>query len=72
VEDAAPVMANTRCAWPVSGRLTIQRQEPALAASLDFGDGTCDSKAVLTVAGRRGSSISRTRRIDTRCSRMIL
>jgi hypothetical protein len=52
VDDAAPILANSRCTWPVSGRIAIDRLEPPLAATFDFGDGTCDSKATLTVAGR--------------------
>ncbi|HEX7880385.1 MAG TPA: hypothetical protein VF720_13300 [Candidatus Eisenbacteria bacterium] len=52
VPEDDPILANPRCAWPVSGRVDIQRQEPPLAATLDFGDGACDSEAILTVAGR--------------------
>jgi hypothetical protein len=52
VDDAAPVVVTAQCRWPVSGRLSIQRQEPPLAATLDFGNGACDAQARLTIGGR--------------------
>ncbi|TPW01294.1 MAG: hypothetical protein FD129_3399 [bacterium] len=48
-----PLVVLGSCSWPVSGTLTIERREPPLSASLDFGSGACDALATLTVAGRR-------------------
>ncbi len=37
------------CRWPVSGFVDLNLSNPDTDGSLDFGDGDCDNKAVLTI-----------------------
>ncbi|PHN03031.1 hypothetical protein [Flavilitoribacter nigricans] len=37
------------CVWPVSGFFALDISNPAVTGSIDFGDGGCDDKALLTI-----------------------
>lgn len=37
------------CVYPVSGTFSLDISEPATTGTIDFGDGSCDDKAVLTI-----------------------
>jgi hypothetical protein len=46
-----PVIRKTTCAWRVKGEITFTRNSNPNAAVLDYGDGTCDNKATVTING---------------------
>lgn len=45
-----PLIRKLICPWTVSGKLEINSQN--VKSVLDFGDGTCDRKATLTINGK--------------------
>lgn len=47
-----PLIRKFDCRWISKGILKIWRNDHATPATLDFGDGTCDNKAVLTFRDR--------------------
>jgi hypothetical protein len=56
IEEAAPILLRTDCAWPLSGRVAISvvlgnSGATSPPAALDFGAGTCDDLALVTVGG---------------------
>jgi hypothetical protein len=46
------------CRWFDKGVLTLTRNNGS-SRTVDFGDGTCDDQATITVTGRRGRTITR-------------
>ncbi|GJM35621.1 MAG: hypothetical protein DHS20C18_46220 [Saprospiraceae bacterium] len=52
VSTADAIRSPLVCRWPVSGFLELNLNIPATTGSLDFGDGTCDNKALLTIGGQ--------------------
>lgn len=56
IEDALPILLRTDCAWPLSGRVSIavvlgNSGATSPPSTLDFGSGTCDDLAMVTVGG---------------------
>lgn len=49
-EITEPVIKKFTCQWRVQGQITITRNAKRTAI-LDYGDGTCDNKATVTVNG---------------------
>lgn len=45
----APLTFSTCCAYPTQGEMTVENS--GRSATIDFGDGTCDNQAVMTVGG---------------------
>jgi hypothetical protein len=45
-----PVVVRENCAWPVSGSITLKPSNRAERV-LDYGNGTCDSQATVTING---------------------
>jgi len=45
----APIVFATCCAYPTQGEMTVSSS--GKSATIDFGDGTCDNEAVLTLGG---------------------
>lgn len=37
------------CKWPVSGLFALDLNDPEVTGMIDFGDGSCDDKALLTI-----------------------
>lgn len=46
-----PLIRKFTCRWIDSGKVQITRNSNPDAATLDFGDGTCDAKAAITYKG---------------------
>ncbi len=50
LSTSAPLIYKVACQWISSGIVTITEDaRPAIIATLDYGDGTCDNKATLSV-----------------------
>lgn len=49
ITTGEPVRSPLLCRWPVSGYLELQLNIPDASGTIDFGDGSCDNKALLTV-----------------------
>ncbi len=50
-EITTPVMRKVNCQWRGEGVVTIHWNQNPDAATLDYGDGSCDNKAILTYKG---------------------
>lgn len=50
-EITTPVIRKYNCAWRGAGVVTIHWNQNPNAATLDYGDGSCDNKALLTFKG---------------------
>ena len=46
-----PLMRRFICQWREKGEITITRKSNTITAVLDYGDGTCDNKATITING---------------------
>lgn len=51
-QTESPLIKKLDCKWISKGVLKIWRNDLATAATLDFGDGTCDDQAVITYKNR--------------------
>ena len=50
VNTDTPLIYRIDCQWIISGKINISEDSrPKITASIDYGDGTCDNKAILTV-----------------------
>lgn len=46
-----PLIRNFTCPWLVKGKVTITKNANNNSAILDYGDGSCDNKATVTING---------------------
>jgi len=46
-----PIIRKYSCRWRSKGEITVTRKSNTKTAILDYGDGSCDNKATLTVNG---------------------
>ncbi|MEO5648600.1 MAG: hypothetical protein ABIR03_01605, partial [Ginsengibacter sp.] len=46
-----PLIRKIGCAWRTEGQVTISRNANTRKAILDYGDGSCDNKATITING---------------------
>jgi hypothetical protein len=46
-----PLIRKFICPWRESGEIAITRKSNTVTAVLDYGDGTCDNKATVTIGG---------------------
>ncbi len=51
-EITQPVIRKFTCAWRVKGEITFNRNSNTKTAVLDYGDGSCDDQATVTVNGK--------------------
>lgn len=51
-EITQPVIRKFTCAWRVKGEITFTRNSNTKTAVLDYGDGSCDDQATVTVNGK--------------------
>lgn len=58
-EITTPLHRMMSCRWFDKGIMTLTRNNGS-SRTVDFGDGTCDDQATITVTGRRGRTITRT------------
>jgi hypothetical protein len=50
VSTEIPLIYRIDCQWIISGKINISEESrPKITAAIDYGDGTCDNKAILTV-----------------------
>ena len=50
MDIVTPLEYRITCQWITKGMLNIQEEgSPEFTALLDYGDGTCDNKAILTI-----------------------
>lgn len=47
----SPIIRKYSCNWRSKGTVEINRKNNTAVATLDYGDGTCDDKATLTING---------------------
>ena len=52
-QTVSPLIRKFDCRWISKGILKIWRNDLATAATLDYGDGTCDDQAILTINDRK-------------------
>ena len=50
-EITQPLMRSFICKWREKGEITLTRKSNTITAVLDYGDGTCDNKATITIKG---------------------
>jgi hypothetical protein len=50
-EITDPVIRKIICGWPGQGKITFTQNSSAKNAVLDYGDGSCDNKATITING---------------------
>lgn len=46
-----PLIRSFNCPWREKGEITFTRKANTISAVLDYGDGTCDNKATITING---------------------
>lgn len=51
-EIIQPIIRKFTCAWRVKGEITFTRNSNTKTAVLDYGDGSCDDQATVTVNGK--------------------
>lgn len=49
ISTPSAIQSPFSCKWPVSGFFALDINQPSVTGSIDFGDGNCDDKAVLTL-----------------------
>ncbi|MGN6531032.1 MAG: hypothetical protein ACTHK0_04700 [Ginsengibacter sp.] len=47
-----PIIRKSTCLWRVKGQIQFTRNSNANAAVLDYGDGSCDNQATITINGK--------------------
>ena len=50
-ETTGPLVRKYSCQWLVKGGVKISRHSNTISAVLDYGDGSCDNKATITING---------------------
>jgi len=50
-EITQPLIRKFGCAWREQGQITLTLKSNSITAILDYGDGTCDNKATITING---------------------